>query len=138
MPAHVNLVFDSTACQRCAGDARAFDAFGHVNAGKCLSCDGTLRYLTARGRRQLDAFNARFEIPAADLRDGMLVRQLTSCGTRVAGDKIRIARVFRDGARTTLVAGNGYRLETFTDSTWRHIPNQEQREAALAAALEVR
>lgn len=32
-----------TECQRCSGFKRAFDPFHHVNGGRCLRCNGTLR-----------------------------------------------------------------------------------------------
>ncbi len=37
------IATDDDRCWRCLGEPRAFEQFSHINDGKCLRCNGTLK-----------------------------------------------------------------------------------------------
>jgi hypothetical protein len=53
-----------TECIRCAGFKRAFSNIKHVNGGRCLRCNGTMRDFTVRPVERMDTIGAR--LPRAE------------------------------------------------------------------------
>jgi hypothetical protein len=53
-----------TECLRCAGFKRAFANIKHVNGGRCLRCNGTMREAIIKSVDRMDAIGAR--LPRAE------------------------------------------------------------------------
>lgn len=53
-----------TECFRCAGFKRAFANMKHVNGGRCLRCNGTMREMTVKPVERMDTIGAR--LPRAE------------------------------------------------------------------------
>jgi hypothetical protein len=53
-----------TECLRCAGFKRAFANMKHVNGGRCLRCNGTMREVIVKPVERMDTIGAR--LPRAE------------------------------------------------------------------------
>lgn len=131
-----NEIFEHVACGRCNGDKGAFRAYGHVNDGKCFSCDSTGFSLTKRGQAAFDFYRDLSRVAFADLKPGMLVRQIESHGARVVGTKLRVGSV--EGDRIIASQGCGIDFShTGTEGVIFHLlPTREQQAAMIAKALD--
>jgi hypothetical protein len=123
--------FDAYPCTRCSGDRSAFRAYGHVNNGKCLKCDGHGWYLTRRGlAAQQFYLDSLLTVAGADLEPGAKYRAVDS-----TAPAFRVVEVDLDADVVVTTTGrHGYLPGTLAERKFRRIPTPELRERLIAEA----
>lgn len=120
--------FEHETCSRCGGSGQY--SFNLMYGRRCFKCWGRGSVFTGRGRAAREYYNKLLTVPVSELKPGMFVyvEDMTGASWR------RVISVTIDGDLSPHVETHG--LDILGQKEFRIRPTDEQRQAALKAALE--
>lgn len=133
--------FETENCTRCGGTGQ--HSFNGEHS-RCYKCDGKngCRALTKRGIAAKEYYLAKFQLRAADVKVGDVIRadnikQLTVASVAVVPSRTRFIRdgEWIDAPDQVRIDGPKASIQLGPDSMVRRLPTAEENEAAIADAL---
>lgn len=133
--------FETEPCTRCGGTGRYSFNGEHDRCYKCDAKNGS-RSLTQRGAAAREYYLAQFQLRAADVRVGDVIRtdkirQLTVTAVAIVPSRARFMRdgEWIDAPDQVRIDGPKASIKLDLDSVVRRLPTAEEKESAVADAL---